>query len=168
MFCGNYPWKLLLPEHAKRKRQASVRDCTKSARRRFQTQDVSYLEHHINHSATWDFVVGIPSPYSDGVTDNIKADLLRNQRVLIRMCFKLCPRHCISAFGGKWSWDCSDPSQVFGALVNYKRKFMTSILSSWENYIKHVVSHYIQFVYIQFVLIILYYFVTFFYNLFIT
>ena len=54
MFRGNYPWKSLLPEHAKRKRQASVRDCTKSARRRFQTKDVSYLEHHINHSATWD------------------------------------------------------------------------------------------------------------------
>ncbi len=54
MFCGNYPWKWLLPEHAKRKRQASVRDCTKSARRRFRTQDVSYLERHINHSATWD------------------------------------------------------------------------------------------------------------------
>jgi hypothetical protein len=113
-------------------------------------------------------VVGTPSPYSKGVTDDIKADLLRNQRVLIRMCFKLCPRRCVSAFGGKWFWDCSDPSQVFGALVNYKRKFMTGIISSWENYIKHVVSNYIQFVYIQFVLVILYYFITFFYNLFIT
>jgi hypothetical protein len=38
---------LLLPEHTKRKRQASVRDCTKSARRRFRTQDVSYLERHL-------------------------------------------------------------------------------------------------------------------------
>ncbi len=56
MFLRNYPWKLLLPEHAKCKRQASVRDCTKSARWRFWTQDVSYLEHHINHSATWDLV----------------------------------------------------------------------------------------------------------------
>ena len=113
-------------------------------------------------------VVGTPSPYSKGVTDDIKADLLRNQHVLIKMCFKLCPHHCLSAFGGKWSWDCSNPSQVFGALVNYKRKFTTGIISSWENYIKHVVSNYIQFVYIQFVLVILYYFVTFFYNLFIT
>jgi hypothetical protein len=38
---------LLLPEHAKRKRQASVRGCTKSARRRFRTQDVGYLERHL-------------------------------------------------------------------------------------------------------------------------
>ncbi len=52
--------------------------------------------------------------------------------------------------------------------MNYKRRFRTGILSSWENYIKHVVSHYIQFVYIQFFLVILYYFVTFFYHLFIT
>ncbi len=44
---GNYLWKLLLPEHAKCKRQASVRDCTKSTRQRFQTQDVSYLERHL-------------------------------------------------------------------------------------------------------------------------
>ncbi len=41
------PVKLLLPEHTKCKRQASVRDCTKSDRRRFQTQDVSYLERHL-------------------------------------------------------------------------------------------------------------------------
>jgi hypothetical protein len=47
MFLGNYPWKLLLPEHAKCKRQASVRDCTKSARWRFWTQDVCYLERHL-------------------------------------------------------------------------------------------------------------------------
>ncbi len=47
VFLGNYPWKSLLPEHTKCKRQASVRDCTKSARRRFQTQDVSYLERHL-------------------------------------------------------------------------------------------------------------------------
>ncbi len=47
VFLGNYLWKSLLPEHAKRKRQASVRDCTKSARWRFRTQDVSYLERHL-------------------------------------------------------------------------------------------------------------------------
>ncbi len=54
------------------------------------------------------------------------------------------------------------------SLVHYKRKFTTGIISSWENYIKDVVSNYIQFVYIQFVLVILYYYVTFFYNLFTT
>jgi hypothetical protein len=37
-------------EHAIHKRQASVRCRTKSARRRFQNQVVSYLEHHLT---TW-------------------------------------------------------------------------------------------------------------------
>jgi hypothetical protein len=45
-FLGTTP-ENLLPEHAKCKRQVSVRDCTKSARRRFRTQDVSYLEPHL-------------------------------------------------------------------------------------------------------------------------
>lgn len=67
---------------------------------------------------------GILEPYSKGVTDDIKADLQCNQRVLMKMCMKLSPRHCVSAFsGGIWSWDCSDPSQVFGSLVNNWRKF---------------------------------------------
>ncbi len=56
MFLGNYPWKLL----AKRKRQASVRDCTKSARQRFRTQDVCYLEHHLttrpHETLLWAFI----------------------------------------------------------------------------------------------------------------
>jgi hypothetical protein len=34
-------------EHAKRKRQVSVRGCTKSARQRFQTQVIGYLERHL-------------------------------------------------------------------------------------------------------------------------
>jgi hypothetical protein len=49
-FLGTTREKLPLPEHAKCKRQVSVRGCTKSARWRFQTQDVCYLEHH---STTW-------------------------------------------------------------------------------------------------------------------
>ncbi len=38
---------MLLHEHAKCKRQASVKNCTKSARWRFLTQDASYLERHL-------------------------------------------------------------------------------------------------------------------------
>jgi hypothetical protein len=68
MFLGNYPGKLLLPEHAKRKRQASVRGRTKSARRRFQTQVVGYLECHLttrphetysHHVPVWDVVFSL-------------------------------------------------------------------------------------------------------------
>ncbi len=65
MFCGNYPWKLLLLEHAKHRKQASVRGCTKSTRRRFWTQDVSYLKCHLitrPHETRLLFLVGVFEP----------------------------------------------------------------------------------------------------------
>ena len=52
---------MLLPEHAKCKRQASVRGCTKSTRQRFQTQDIGYLERHLTtlpHETAQEIYIG--------------------------------------------------------------------------------------------------------------
>ncbi len=85
MFLGNYPWKLLLPEHAKRKRQASVRDCTKSTRRRFWTQDVCYLERHLTtlpHETIADIV-------SNSKLESLYSSLIDNEEIL--QCFLNLP-----------------------------------------------------------------------------
>jgi hypothetical protein len=67
-----------------------------------------------NNSFCHFFFQGTPSPYSKGITDDMKADLQRNQCVLVKMCFQLDFPH-VPAFGCSFSWDCSQPSKVFGA-----------------------------------------------------
>ena len=83
---------------------------------------------------------GTPSPYAKGITDDIKADLQCNQCVLVKMCLQIDSRRIIPAFGKTFSWDCSKPKKVFGALVNYKNKFSRGIISSWANYNNEVIS----------------------------
>jgi hypothetical protein len=62
---------------------------------------------------------GTPSPYAKGITDDIKANLQCNQRVLVKMCLQIDPHRIVPAFGKKNSWDCSETQKsiwCFGEL----------------------------------------------------
>ncbi len=126
-----FPRKSLLPEHAKCKRQASVRNCTKSARRRFQTQDVSYLERHINHSTTWDlllFVLFRKRKPLGNARHNIACQL---QRQCLWLVWTMELWHCV----GWWTFNNANTN---GKTLNFfLQGVFTSLdlpfLFSWQN-----------------------------------